>query len=238
MTATKKPEILFKGIEDYASDEYIAPFTIAIGGLPGSGKTTLALSMAERMPVYFLETEDRFGYIAKKLHKQLPGAERIFAARVGNWADILAALSIIKSVTKDNDPKNRGCIVLDSGTDFKNYADAEWRRTSKVHPPVNWSKMYKMMNEVVKGIKRIGLSVIFTNRVKPEYDSQGNVTGNLRFDAYKNQIDLTEVAIMIGKDYSLEIIKNSWHDALHYGADSQSINRDMTLPAIIDILQK
>lgn len=152
--------------------------------------------------------------------------------------DILIALGTIKRAIKENDPSNKGVVVIDSATDFKNYADHEWRETNKSFPPVNWSKLYKMMNDVVNGIKSLGLSIVFTNRVKPDYDSEGNQTGSSKIDQYKNQNDLSEVALLMHPTGDIEVLKNSWHDILQYQSDSESLTREMTLPHIIKLLQK
>lgn len=225
-------------LADYVSDEYIAPFTITVAGSAGNGKTTLALSMASEMPVYFLETENRFAYLAKKMQKQLFDMPYpIHACTVTNWGDILIALGNIKRESANNDPKNRGVIVIDSGTDFKNFADHEWRTTSKTFPVTNWSKLYKMMNDIVSAIKKIGLSVVFTNRMKPKYEGETWDGVSYDVDSYKNQDYLSEAVLIIKDDATMLVQNNKWHDSTRVDADSKLINRDMTLPQIIKILQ-
>tara|TARA_B110000503_G_scaffold142181_1_gene238146 strand:- start:1666 stop:2376 length:711 start_codon:yes stop_codon:yes gene_type:complete len=233
----QKIDLELKSYADYVNEEAMPPFAITIAGDPGVGKSTLALSMSSEMPVYFLETEKRFKRLAKKLHKEVINPENIFAIEVSNWGDILIALGTIKKAIKDNDPTNKGVVIIDSATDFKNFADHEWRETNKTFPPVNWSKLYKMMNDVVNGIKSLGLSIVFTNRVKPDYDSDGNQTGSVKIDQYKNQKDLSEVALLMLPTGDIEVHKNSWHDMLVYHTDSEGLNRNMTLPQIIEKLQ-
>lgn len=225
-------------IQDYVSDEYAAPFTLAVAGCAGIGKTTLALSLAEIMPVYFLETENRFAYLAKKMKISLLDMPfPIKAITVNSWPEIISALGAIKTDCAGNDPKNKGVIVIDSGTDFKNFADHEWRQTSKVFPVTNWSKLYRMMNGVVAAIKRIGLSVVFTNRMKPKYeeDSWDGVTYEI--DAFKNQEYLSEATLIIMPDTSIVIQDNKWHDFSLKNNDSLLLSRDMGLPEIIKLLQ-
>lgn len=223
--------------EFFASDEYVLPFAAAIAGPPGIGKTTLALSLSNHMPVYFLETEHRFAYIAKKMQKEIKHPERIKCITVNNWNHLIAALGVLRELVANSDPRNKGVVVIDSGTDFKNFADEQWRKDSPSYPPVNWSSLYKMMNKVVHGIRGMGLSVVFTNRVKDEYDGDSK-TGRKRPDAYKNQEDLTEVFLMLNEDGTFEVIKNSWHDRLLWDNDAQRITREMDLFTIIQTLQE
>lgn len=231
-------DIPLLSLADYVSDEYVAPFTITIAGSAGVGKTTLALSMADAMPVYFLETENRFAYLAKKMQKPLLDKPYpIYASTVTNWGDILIALGNIKRASANNDPKNRGVIVIDSGTDFKNFADHEWRSTSKTFPVTNWSKLYKMMNDIISAIKKIGLSVVFTNRMKPKYEGESWDGSSYDIDAYKNQDYLSEAVLIIKDDATMLVQNNKWHDTTQADADSRLIQRNMGLPEIIKILQ-
>ena len=93
------------------------------------------------------------------------------------------------------------------------------------------------MNGVVAAIKRIGLSVVFTNRMKPKYeeDSWDGVTYEI--DAFKNQEYLSEATLIIMPDTSIVIQDNKWHDFSLKNNDSLLLSRDMGLPEIIKLLQ-
>lgn len=233
------PSVRLMSIQDYVADDTVSPFTITIAGAAGIGKTSLALSLAEVMPVYFLETEHRFQYLAKKMqHSLLEMPYPIHAVTVNDWPQILEALGQIKVAVRSGDPTNPGAIVIDSGTDFKNFADYEWRKTSKTFPPTNYSKLYKMMNGIVAAIKKLGLSVVFTNRLKAHYVDDSWDGETMTIDMFKNQDYLSEAVLILNEDATITVDRNKWHDATQKDSDSRLLSRDMGLPTIIETLQQ
>ena len=114
------------------------------------------------------------------------------------------------------------------------WAHKDWADNEKTFPPTQWQNLYKMVNAPIHYLKRRGLSVVFTSRLKDSY-TNNVMDGGFRVDAFRNQKDLADLMLIIGQDGSLEVDKNSWADIM---APSIAINRSQTLPEMIRALMQ
>jgi len=143
---------------------------VIVAGKEGMGKTHLACTMAEVGPVYVLDTEFRAGLVTSKFK----GVQK---ATVRSYKEMLAAAKAIVS----NQPA--GTVVIDSGTDLRMYAEADYlekTKMEKVWPQWNWAEVYAMCDVLFNIIRfsKTPFRIVLTSRVKEEYQSD-KPTGNL-----------------------------------------------------------
>lgn len=222
------PELKFVDADEMVDRSDLPPFTISISGFPGCGKTSLALSMSLVMPVFVVETEMRMQYLLNRLHFKPKHPIKI--VQLGNWNDIEAILSQLSSWRKQNDSEH-AALIIDSATDYKNFANDEWQRTSKTFPPTNYAKLYRMMDKPIHDAKESGLSVIMTSRMKPHYANDAWDGESYRPDEFKNQRYITDAALEFDLQGNLFVAKNSWADIRTW--QRHPVSRELMIADII-----
>lgn len=121
---------------------------------------------------------------------------------------------------------NPGTIVIDSGSDLQKLAENEFlleAKKDKVYPLMLWGKVYEKMDNMIKVVREYGWNLVFTLRLKPEYDKEGNKTGELIAEGYKRFPYFSDVIIRLQKGIEYEgrilfpnitvgkVIDNKWH---------------------------
>lgn len=134
---------------------------IVVAGPEGTGKTHLACTMSEVMPVYLIDTEYRASAVIRKFDP-----EKVRHKVCSTYDEVVVAVKAILTRAKP------GAIVLDSGSDLQTFAEIAYlKRTKmeKIYPIYNWSEVWAMCNALVDDIKFSPFTLVVTARVKEEY---------------------------------------------------------------------
>lgn len=199
---------------------------VVIQGEAGAGKTHLAVTMSELMPIYVLDSEKRGLIVVKKFAGKTKFP--IKYTQIDNYADMIAAIKAILIKYKNE----RGMIIIDSGSDVQQFAEAEYLRRAKkdkVYPITLWAEIYDMLDTPVEDIRKAGFLVCMTARMKDEYIADRK-TGSQIPRIYNRAPYWADLIVEVSKDPKKPqtVVKNGF-------AETQTIEFDtkLTLPSII-----
>jgi hypothetical protein len=218
----------------------IYPCVVTISGHPGRGKSTLALTMAQEAPVYVLETEGRMDWLLAKMGSTPFPVE---PTSVTKWEEIKEFFAdLYLAVLRGEKPV--GTLLIDSGSDYKDYAHNWWADNEKTFPTTQWAKLYTMMDNPIKAFKKLGMTVIVTVRAKAQYVNDKWDGKTYRPEFYKNQEYLSDAILVFNQKGEVEVQKNTWADCADYIVDEESVlvyrtygRKELHLPTLIRHLQ-
>ena len=194
---------------------------IVISGEQGTHKTHLACTISEMMPTYLLDTEHRGHIVARKFPKNL------FYKQVSNYLDVVVATHAIFRVAKEP-----SAIIIDSGSDFQQYAETRYKEVAKVEkiwPQYLWSMIWDMCDKLLYDIRESGHTLIITTRMKDEYI--GDKTTNKKIPRIYNRIPYAaDIMLEMTGDIKKPIIatKNGY-----FADNTMEFTSELTLPQII-----
>lgn len=193
---------------------------VLIAGKEGSGKTHLACTMAEREPVYLIDTEYRAQIVTKKF-------KNVKFATAKNYKELIVAVKHILA----HQPS--GTIVIDSASDLQTFAEIEYlERTKKesVYPIFNWADVWVLCNAVIDDIKFSGrFNLVLTARVKEEYVGD-KPTGKILPRVYSALPYKSDIIIQFSNDSKPLFVKNGYTGNIH-----KEITSKQGLLSILDI---
>lgn len=178
---------------------------VLIAGPEGSGKTHLACTASERGPLYIVDTEYRAYIVASKFKK---AGREIKVGVVRNWKELVVLVAHVLKF------QPKGTIIIDSGSDFQQFAEIEYlnrTKMEKIYPEYNWTEVWSMCNAVIDDIKFSGFDVIITARVKEEYVNDKPTGKHVPriYDPLKYKADFI-VQFTYAKPHKPEIVKNGY----------------------------
>jgi hypothetical protein len=221
-TNDKEARDLVKLRNDFVFDTtpVSSKFIVVISGAPGDGKTHLACTMNSEGPVYILDSEYRAHHVIKKF-------QDVYVKTVTGYREIVVA---VKHILKE---KKTGTIVLDSGSDFQQFAETEYlNRTGKteVGMPYNWGEVYWLLNSLIDDIKFSDrFHLVFTARLAEEYVNDKG-TGRMLPKIYKNIPYKADVSVIFSKRIP------AFLKTIHGNLDVK-LARTMTLPDMLKLAQ-
>ena len=207
--------------------EFEAPTTIkdnpliVISGAQGTHKTHLACTMSETMPTYLLDSEHRGHIVARKFPKNL------FYKQVSNYNDVVVATHAIFKVAKEP-----SAIIIDSGSDFQQYAETRYKEVAKVEkiwPQYLWAMIWDMCDRLLYDIRDSGHTLIMTTRVKDEYIGD-KPTGKMVPRIYNRVPYAADIMLEMTGDSKKPIIttKNGY-----FADELKQFTTELSLPEII-----
>lgn len=207
--------------------EFEAPTTIkdnpliVISGAQGTHKTHLACTMSETMPTYLLDSEHRGHIVARKFPKNL------FYKQVSNYNDVVVATHAIFKVAKEP-----SAIIIDSGSDFQQYAETRYKEVAKVEkiwPQYLWAMIWDMCDRLLYDIRDSGHTLIMTTRVKDEYIGD-KPTGKMVPRIYNRVPYAADIMLEMTGDPKKPIIttKNGY-----FADELKQFTTELSLPEII-----
>lgn len=194
---------------------------IVISGKQGTHKTHLACTMTELMPTYLLDSEHRGHIVARKFPKNL------FYKQVSNYSDVVVATHAIFKAAKVP-----SAIIIDSGSDFQQYAETRYKEIAKVEkvwPQYLWSMIWDMCDKLLYDIRESGHILIMTTRMKEEY--VGDKATNREIPRIYNRIPYAaDIMLEMTGDVKKPIVvtKNGY-----FANNLLEFQKELTLPDII-----
>jgi len=228
----KEKDVLGTMIKTFAFDEEESHSPIVlIGADTGEGKTHLACTMSQVMPVALGDTEMRASIVTNKFNDSpFPIKRKTIKSYLETITFLYSAIRYFKSLEK------KGCIVLDSVTEVQQFAEEYYKEIAqleKVWPQYLWAQIFAYCDNIIKIVKESGNMLVMTSKVKEKYVND-KPTGESTYRTYHRFPYLSDIAFMLenGKP-NIRITKDGYWQNL-----KQEINRTLTLPEILQIVQK
>jgi len=203
---------------------------ILIGADTGEGKTHLACTMSEVMPVAIGDTEMRASIVTNKFKDSaFPIQRKTIRTYLETLSFLYAAIKYFKTLGK------KGCIVLDSVTEVQQFAEEYYKEVAKlekVWPQYLWAQIYSYCDNIIKIVKDSGNTLVMTSKVKEKYVND-KPTGELVYRTYHRYPYLSDIAFMLDHEKPLlRVTKDGyWQDL------KQEIPRTLSLPQIIEVIK-
>ena len=199
---------------------------IMLSGTEGAGKTHMACTISELMPVYFMDTENR----AHKVVRKFEGSKHpihLYQKQINSYLSIKAGIEAITAT------QPAGAIVIDSGTQYDLWAQDYYlymSKKDKIYPITLWNEIYRLIDVPIETARKAGFTVIMTTRMKEVYRND-KATGELIPRIYNRAPYISDLMLTVTKAEKdpVTLTKNSYKDDIV----ALTFDRDATLPQIL-----